>query len=92
VLNSDTDVDKPGAVHVFSHRPRVSLYKYDYKKKAKTAGGDLGEDSQGYIGVSPFTMWRFDFNLKGNEWLDLSSLKTVVLTFSGRFLGPDARL
>jgi hypothetical protein len=92
MLNSDTNLDQPGAVHVFSHRPRVSLYKYDYKKNARTAGGDLGEDSQGYIGVSPFTLWRLDFNLKGNEWLDLNILKTVVLTFSGRFLGPDARL
>ncbi|MDX6610840.1 MAG: hypothetical protein QOD75_26 [Blastocatellia bacterium] len=92
LLNSETDLDKPGALHVFSHRPRMSLYKYDYKKHAKTAGGDLGEDSQGYIGVSPFTLWRLDFNLKGNEWLDLSILKTVVLTFSGRFQGPEARL
>jgi hypothetical protein len=36
--------------------------------------------------------WRLDFNLKGNEWLDLSTLKTVELIFSGRFLGPGARL
>jgi hypothetical protein len=92
VLNSDTNLGKSGALHVFSHRPRVSPYKIDYKNPANTAGGKLGEDSQGYIGVSPFALWRLDFNLKGNEWLDLSTLKTVQLTFSGRFLGPGARL
>jgi hypothetical protein len=92
VLNSETDLDKPGALHVFSHRPRVSPYKIDYKNPENTAGGKLGEDSQGYIGVSPFALWRLDFNLKGNEWLDLSTLKTVELIFSGRFLGPGARL
>ena len=92
VLNSDTDLDKTGALHVFSHRPRVSPYKIDYKNPANTAGGKLGEDSQGYIGVSPFALWRLDFNLRGNEWLDLSTLTKVQLTFSGRFLGPAARL
>jgi hypothetical protein len=70
----------------------VSPYKIDYKDQKNTAGGNLGEDSQGYIGVSPFTLWRLDFNPKGNEWLDLSTLKTVSLTFSGRILGPEARL
>lgn len=92
VLNSDTDLDKPGALHVFSHRPRVSPYKIDFKNPANTAGGKLGDDSQGYIGVSPFSLWRLDFNLRGNEWLDLNTLTTVQLTFSGRFLGPAARL
>ena len=92
VLNSDTNLDKPGALHVFSHRPRVAPYKIDYEHPENTAGGNLGEDSQGYIGLSPFTLWRLDFNPKGNEWLDLSTLKTVVLTFSGRMLGPKARL
>ena len=92
VLNSDIDLDKPGTLHVFSHRPRLAPYKIDYKNPANTAGGKLGEDSQGYIGVSPFALWRLDFNLKGNEWLDVSTIKTVHLTFSGRFLGPGARL
>lgn len=92
VLNSDIDLDKPGTLHVFSHRPRLAPYKIDYKNPANTAGGKLGEDSQGYIGVSPFALWRLDFNLKGNEWLDVSTIKTVHLTFSGRFLGPEARL
>jgi hypothetical protein len=47
---------------------------------------------QGYIGLSPFTQWRIDFDLKGNEWLDLNAIKTVVLTFEGRTLGPGRRL
>lgn len=92
MLNSDTDLDKPGALHVFSHRPRVAPYKIDYKDSKNTAGGKLGDEGQGYIGVSPFTLWRLDFNLRGNEWLDLSTVKTVALTFSGRILGPEARL
>ena len=92
VLNSDTDLDKPGALHVFSHRPRVSPYKIDFKNPANTAGGKLGDDSQGYIGVSPFALWRLDFNLRGNEWLNLDTLTKVQLTFKGRFLGPSSRL
>lgn len=92
VLNSDTDLDKPGALHVFSHRPRIRLYKIDYKDRGNTAGGNLGEGDQGYIGVSPFTQWRIDFDLKGNEWLDLRRIKTVLLTFEGRTLGPGRRL
>ncbi|ROZ62945.1 hypothetical protein [Ramlibacter sp. WS9] len=92
VLNSDIDRDKPGALHVFSHRPRIRLYKIDYKDRENTAGGNLGEGDQGYIGLSPFTQWRIDFDLKGNEWLDLTSIKTVLLTFEGRTLGPNRRL
>ena len=92
VLNSDINLDKAGALHVFSHRPRLAPYKIDYKNPANTAGGNLGDDNQGYIGVSPFALWRLDFNLRGNEWLDLNTIKTVSVTFSGRFLGPMARL
>jgi len=92
VLNSDIDRDKPGALHVFSHRPRIRLYKIDYKDRENTAGGNLGEGDQGYIGLSPFTQWRIDFDLKGNEWLDLKAVKTVLLTFEGRTLGPGRRL
>ena len=92
VLNSDTDLDQPGALHAFSHRPRVSPYKIDYADPDNTAGGTLGDESQGYIGLSPFALWRLDFGLKGNEWLDVGTLDTVVLTFSGRMLGPPARL
>jgi hypothetical protein len=92
VFNSDTDLHKPGALHVFSHRPRLRLYKIDYKDRQNTAGGNFGEGDQGYIGLSPFTQWRIDFALKGNEWLDLGAIKTVVLTFEGRTLGPGRTL
>jgi hypothetical protein len=91
VLNSNTKLDKPGALHVFSHRPRVRLYKIDYKNKDNTAGGSLGDNAQGYIGLSPFTMWRIDFNLDGNKWLDLKGIKSVELTFEGRMLGPGRK-
>ncbi len=92
VLNSNVDRDKPGALHAFSHRPRVRLYKIDYKDKENTAGGTLGDDAQGYIGLSPFAMWRIDFDLKGNDWLDLKVIKTIELTFEGRMLGPGRKL
>jgi hypothetical protein len=91
LLNSDTDLNSPGALHVFSHRPRVSPYKIDYRRPENTAGGSLGDESQGYIGLSPFTLWRLDFGLKGNEWLDVRTVNTVLLTFSGRMLGPGSR-
>jgi hypothetical protein len=91
VLNSDTDLAAPGALHVFSHRPRMAPYKIDYQDSRNTAGGTLGDETQGYIGVSPFAVWRLDFNLQGNDWLDLTKVKTVTLVFSGKILGP-ARL
>jgi hypothetical protein len=91
LLNSNTKLDKPGALHLFSHQPRVRLNKIDYKTKTNTAGGSLGDNVQGYIGLSPFTMWRIDFDLDGNEWLDLKSIKSVELTFEGRMLGPGRK-
>jgi hypothetical protein len=92
VLNSDVDRDRPGAIHAFSHRPRTRPYKIDYKDRRNTAGGNLGEADQGYIGLSPFTQWRLDFGLKGNDWLDLKTIKSIELTFEGRMLGPDRAL
>lgn len=92
MFNSDVDPGKPGSLRVFSHRPRIRLYKIDYKNRANFAGGNFGESDQGYIGLSPFTQWRIDFDLKGNEWLDLAAVKTVLLTFEGRTLGPERRL
>ena len=92
VLNSNVDRGKPGALHAFSHRPRVRAFKIDYKDKENTAGGTLGDEAQGYIGLSPFAMWRIDFDLKGNEWLDLKGIKTIELTFEGRMLGPGRKL
>lgn len=61
VLNSDTHLDAPGAVHIFNHRPRVKMYK-------------------------------IDCNLNVNDWLDVKQIKTLKLTFEGRFLGPGRRL
>ncbi|MGE3348981.1 MAG: hypothetical protein AB7I35_16250 [Ramlibacter sp.] len=92
ILNSDTNLAKPGALHSFSHRPRTRLYKIDYRDRDNTAGGNLGEGDQGYIGLSPFAQWRIDFDLEGNDWLDLKAIKTVLLTFEGRTLGPGRKL
>ena len=91
LLSSNTKLDKPGALHLFSHLPRVRVNMIDYKKKANKAGGSLGDNKEGYIGLSPFTMWRIDFDLDGNEWLDLESIKSVELTFEGRMLGPGRK-
>ena len=64
--------------------------------ESECEGGKLvhifGEGGQGYIGLSPFSNWRIDFNLNGNDWLDVKQIKTVKLTFEGRFLGPGRRL
>ena len=92
LLNSDVNLDKPGVLHQFSHRPRIRPYRIDYKDQTNVAGGNLGEGDQGYIGLSPFAVWRIDFDINGNQWLDLSKLKTVILTFEGRMLGPGRRL
>lgn len=91
VLNSDVDRHKPGALHVYSHQPRILSYKIDYAERENTAGGNLGDSTEGYIGLSPFTMWRIDFDLDGNGWLDLNLIKTIELTFEGRMLGPGRK-
>ena len=95
MFNSDVKRNKPGTLHAFSHRPRVRDYQIDFGNRQNMAGGNLGEDSEGYIGLSPFTLWRIDFDLDGNDWLDLEALKTIKtieLTFEGRMLGPGRKL
>ncbi|HTQ13351.1 MAG TPA: hypothetical protein VMH86_05685 [Rhizomicrobium sp.] len=107
VLNSDVDRNKPGALHFYSHQPRVLFYQIDYAVRENIAGGDIGDDAEGYIGLSPFTLWRIDFGttkgfgreeldgdtqISGNEWLDLKSIRTIELTFEGRMLGAGRKV
>ncbi len=72
----------------FVHLPRAVPYKIDYQNPHNTAGGLIGDRDQGYTGLSPFTFWTINFDLQGNEWLDLTIIKRVKLTFSGTFVGP----
>jgi hypothetical protein len=84
--NSTIDLTQPGAVHRYRHAPRTVKYKIAWANPHDTAGGLIGDDSQGFPGLSPFTMWSIDFGLPGNEWLDLTTVKTVRLTVTGKFL------
>ncbi len=72
----------------FIHLPRVVSYKIDYANPHNTGGGQIGSDDEGYIGLSPFTTWTLNFDHPGNEFLDLNSIQSVVITFSGTYLGP----
>lgn len=40
---------------------------------------------QGFPGLSPFTVWTIDFTQQANAWIDLSTIRTVRLTFTGTF-------
>lgn len=79
----------PGKVHVFSHARRTIPYKIDYANPANTAGGVIGDRDQGFPGLSPFTLWQISFAQAGNEWLDVSQIRTISLVLSGTFLLAD---
>jgi hypothetical protein len=72
----------------FTHAQRSVPYKIDYADSSNTGGGAIGATDQGFIGLSPLTQWTLNFNEAGNEWLDLSIVKSVVITFTGTFVGP----
>ncbi len=77
-----------GTIKRFSHQPRETYFEWNYAQKEITVEGVLGDERQGYSGLSPFSVWVIDFSLPGNEHLDLSKLDTVELAFSGQLLGP----
>jgi len=62
-------------------------YEIDYADSSNTGGGAIGAADQGFIGLSPLTQWTLNFDEAGNEWLDLSAIKSVVITFTGTFVG-----
>jgi hypothetical protein len=91
--NSGLDLSVPANVHTFNHARRTIPYKIDYGNPANSAGGLIGDSDQGFPGLSPFTLWEISFAAPGNEWLDVTQITRVRLTFSGTFLlggGIDA--
>ena len=83
--NSSADLG-PAAVHTFSHARRTIPFKIDYGNPANTAGGLIGDAQQGFPGLSPFAMWEISFAAPGNEWLDVSVIRSVQLDIAGTFL------
>ncbi|MFT6645802.1 MAG: hypothetical protein ACJAX5_003453, partial [Patiriisocius sp.] len=49
-------------------------------------GVSVKTSTQGIPGLSPFTLWTLDFSPQGNEWIDLTKIKTVKLKFSGKYI------
>lgn len=69
----------------FSHAIRTALYEYDFGSRQVTCTATLGDPSEGFLGLSPFTDWIIDFGSAGIE-IDFETLSSVVLTFTGRCL------
>lgn len=82
---------RPGAVASsveFAHAPVRVPYHFDYQDNDNKGGGQIGDPTQGYIGLSPFTLWTLDFSSSDQTVLDLlKEVKNIRLTFTGRFLG-----
>ena len=76
----------------FTHDARAVPFQYNYTIDKITVTGDIGDTKQGFTGLSPFAMWKLDFDYSDNHWLDLSALTGVTLTFSGYLLGKPAPL
>ena len=76
----------------FTHDARAVPFQYNYTSSKVTVTGEIGDTKQGFTGLSPFAMWKLDFDYPDNHWLDLSSLTGVTLTFSGYLLGKPAQL
>jgi hypothetical protein len=58
-------------------------FQYDYQQKEVTSPGTIGDEGAGYANLSPFTLWTIDFDMKGNEWLDLTKVGTIQISFDG---------
>ena len=83
-------VGPDGVEHGYTHQPRTIPFKIDYANPANTAGGLIGEAEQGFAGLSPFASWTLDFSSSANDWLDLSTITSVELTFTGSFIARKA--
>jgi hypothetical protein len=81
----------------FVHLPRVIPYNIDFTNPSNTDGGQIGSTEEGYTGLSPFATWTLNFDHLGNNfddpnkenYLDLKLIQSVVINFSGIFLGPE---
>lgn len=67
----------------FSHAIRTAQYEYNYGSRIVTCTATLGDPTQGFLGLSPFTDWFIDFGNAGIV-IDFETLSEVVLTFTGR--------
>jgi hypothetical protein len=87
---TSVQVSTQGEIVQFTHAQRSVPYKIDYGNSATAGGGALGATDQGFVGLSPLTLWTLNFNESGNSWLDLSTIQSVVITFTGTFVGPTS--
>jgi hypothetical protein len=76
-------VDRRGVARAFTHEPRTIGFVYSYQRRKITGHATIGDEKAGFANLSPFTTWTLDFNMKGNDWLDYSKIRSVTLTFRG---------
>lgn len=73
-----------GTTRSFTHALRVTYC-------SPHADGALGDPTQGYTGLSPFTEWSIDLSYnKAFFAKGATPIASVTLEFDGQFLGPDA--
>ncbi len=78
----------------FSHARRLADYSYRIADGVRVGGGSLGGDGDNreYIGLSPYATWtiRLRSDATSNPGLDLSAVREIQLTFSGKYF-PSLR-
>jgi hypothetical protein len=79
-------------VVAFTHAPRPLEYAWNYTTGVEMIDGTVGDATQGFAGLSPFAMWKFDFTPSA-AWLTpalRAQVTGIELTFSGQLLPPPA--
>jgi hypothetical protein len=79
-------------VVAFTHAPRPLEYAWNYTTGMEMIDGTVGDQTQGFAGLSPFATWKFDFTPSA-AWLTAAlrgQVTGVELTFSGQLLPPSA--
>jgi hypothetical protein len=76
-------VDRKGKRRAYTHERREMGFVFDYKNQKITGHAAIGDENEGFVNLSPFTTWDLDFGLPGNEWLDVTLIKSVILSFRG---------
>ncbi len=67
----------------FTHQPLTAGFQQNYAQKENTGICTIADESQGYANLSPFTLWTINFDQGGNEWLDLTQVQRIQLSFNG---------
>ncbi len=67
----------------FTHQPLTAGFQQNYAQKEVTGICEIADESQGYANLSPFTLWTINFDQGGNEWLDLTQVQRIELSFNG---------